>query len=79
MVTWNCELGDWTVKFKNGQPFGDRAVGEGIKGNRGQRNGQSVRNAAAEGRYKYDIMVQIQGGRNLMADPEIVIGPGAPK
>jgi hypothetical protein len=76
VVTWISELGEWTVKFKSSQPFGDRAVGEGIRGNRGQRRGQAVRQNAAEGRYKYDIMVRLQGGQNLRADPEIVIGPG---
>ncbi|MGW8265466.1 MAG: hypothetical protein ACWGSQ_03810 [Longimicrobiales bacterium] len=76
VVTWACELGEWTVKFKSGQPFGDAAVGEGIKGNRGQRNGQAVRADAEYGSYKYDIMVRIQGGRNLTADPEVVVGPG---
>ena len=75
-MTWACELGEWTVKFKSGQPFGDQAVGEGIKGNRGQRKGQAVRGNAEAGTYKYDIMVQIRGGRNLRADPEIVINPG---
>ncbi len=75
VVTWACELGDWTVKFKSGQPFGDQAVGDGIKANRGQRRGQAVRGNAAYGAYKYDIMVQIQGGRNLRADPEIVVEP----
>lgn len=76
VVTWICDLGEWTVKFKNGQPFGEAAVGEGIKGNRGQRRGQAVRGNARAGAYKYDIMVRVQGGRNLMADPEIVVGPG---
>ena len=76
VVTWACELGEWTVKFKSGQPFGDAAVGEGIKGNQGQRRGQSVRENAEYGSYKYDIMVRIQGGRNLTADPEVVVGPG---
>jgi len=76
VVTWVCELGEWTVKFKSGRPFGDAAVGDGIKGNRGQRRGQAVRPDAEAGRYKYDIMVRIQGGRNLTADPEIVVGPG---
>jgi len=76
VVTWACELGEWTVKFKSGQPFGDAAVGNGIKGNRGQRNGQAVRGDAEYGSYKYDIMVRVQGGRNLTADPEVVVGPG---
>lgn len=76
VVTWTCELGEWTVKFKSGQPFGDAAVGEGIKGNRGRRNGEAVRGNAEYGSYKYDIMVQVEGGRNLRADPEIVVGPG---
>lgn len=76
VVTWICDLGEWTVKFKDGQPFGEAAVGEGIKGNRGQRNGQAVRGNAEPGRYKYDILVRIQGGRTLMADPEVVVGPG---
>jgi len=76
VVTWACELGEWTVRFKSGQPFGDAAVGDGIKGNRGQRNGQAVRGNSEYGRYKYDIMVRIQGGQNLRADPEVVVGPG---
>jgi len=76
VVTWTCDLGDWTVKFNSGQPFGDAAVGDGIKGNRGRRFGQAVRANAEAGRYKYDIMVQIPGGRNLQADPEIIIDPG---
>jgi hypothetical protein len=75
VVTWNCELGDWTVIFGSAQPFGEQAVGEGIRGNRGQRRGQAVRSDAAEGRYKYDILVRVQGERNLRADPEIVIAP----
>ncbi len=49
VVTWACELGDWTVNFKSGQPFGDQAVGDGIRGNQGQRRGQAVRNDAAAG------------------------------
>ncbi|MBT8397898.1 MAG: hypothetical protein HKO65_05600 [Gemmatimonadetes bacterium] len=79
VVTWECELGEWMVFFRSAQPFGEIAVGQGIRGGQGQRNGQAVRNEAAEGSYKYDIMVRIQGGRNLRADPEIVVGPGAPK
>ena len=75
VVTWACELGDWRVNFKSGQPFGDQAVGDGIRGNQGQRQGQAVRNNAAAGSYKYDIMVQVRGGPNLRADPEIVINP----
>jgi plastocyanin len=75
VVTWNSDLGDWTVFFQSAQPFGEQAVGQGIRGGRGQQNGQAVRNEAAEGRYKYDILVQVQGGRNLRADPEIVIAP----
>lgn len=76
VVTWACELGEWTVKFRSGQPFGDAAVGEGIRGNRGQRNGRAVRESAEYGSYKYDIMVRIQGERTLTADPEVVVGPG---
>jgi plastocyanin len=76
VVTWTTELGDWTVFFQSAQPFGQQAVGQGIRGGRGQRNGQAVRNEAAPGRYKYDILVQVQGGRNLRADPEVVITPG---
>ena len=76
VVTWTSDLGEWTVKFKSGQPFGDAAVGEGIKGNQGQRTGQAVRASAEPGRYKYDIMVQVRGGPNLRADPEVVIEPG---
>ena len=76
VVTWASDLGEWTVKFKSGQPFGEAAVGEGIKGNQGQRRGQAVRENAEYGSYKYDIMVRIQGGRNLTADPEVVVGPG---
>ena len=64
------------VFFKSAQPFGQQAVGQGIRGGQGQRNGQAVRNQAAAGRYKYDILVRVQGGRNLRADPEVVITPG---
>lgn len=76
VVSWTTDLGEWTVTFKSGIPFGEAAVGDGIRGNRGQRRGQAVRSDAAPGRYKYDIMVRVQGGRNLRADPEVVIGPG---
>jgi plastocyanin len=76
VVTWTCELGDWTVRFRSGQPFGDAAVGDGIRGNRGRPSGQAVRGNAEAGRYKYDIMVRVQGGQNLRADPEIIIDPG---
>ena len=76
VVTWICDLGEWTVRFKDGQPFGEAAVGEGIRGNRGQRRGQAVRRNAEPGSYKYDIMVRVQGGANLTADPEVVVGPG---
>jgi len=76
VVAWACELGEWTVKFKSGQPFGDAAVGDGIRGNRGQGNGRAVRENAEYGSYKYDIMVRIQGERTLTADPEVVVGPG---
>ena len=76
VVTWTTELGEWTVFFQSAQPFGQQAVGQGIRGGRGQRNGQAVRNEATPGRYKYDILVQVQGGRNLRADPEVVITPG---
>jgi plastocyanin len=75
VVTWECELGDWTVFFRSDQPFGGSAVGEGIRGGQGQRSGQAVRGQAAPGRYKYDILVRVQGGRNLRADPEVVIEP----
>jgi len=75
VVTWACELGEWRVNFKSGQPFGDQAVGDGIRGNQGQISGQAVRNNAAAGTYKYDIMVQVRGGPPLRADPEIVINP----
>jgi hypothetical protein len=39
-----------------------------------------VRNEAADGRYKYDILVIVQGGQNLRADPEVVVrrGGGTP-
>lgn len=76
VVTWSCELGDWTVLFRSGQPFGDAAVGEGIRGNRGQGSSRAVRPDAAAGRYKYDILVQVQGGPPLRADPEIIVDPG---
>ena len=76
VVTWTTDLGEWTVFFQSDQPFGEAAVGQGLRGGQGQRNGRAVRNEAAEGRYKYDILVRVQGGRNLRADPEIVIGPG---
>ncbi len=79
VVTWNSELGEWTVFFQSAQPFGEGAVGQGIRGGRGQRNGQAVRNEAAEGRYKYDILVRIQGGGTLRADPEIVVGRRTPR
>ncbi len=75
VVTWITDLGEWEVKFKSREPFGDRAVGEGIRGGRGQRNGRGVRPNAAAGTYKYDIKVRVQGGRNLQADPEIVVRP----
>jgi len=75
VVTWASELGDWTVFFRSGQPFGDQAVGEGIRGGRGQRNGQAVRNEAETGAYKYDILICVQGGQNLRRDPEVVIAP----
>ena len=73
VVTWATDLGDWMVRFGSGQPFGDLATQEGIRGARGQRRGQAVRNEAAEGSYKYDILVVVQGGQNLRADPEIVV------
>ena len=76
VVTWICDLGDWTVKFRSSQPFGDAAVGEGIRGNRGRGRGQAVRANAEAGRYKYDIMVQVEGGPPLRADPEIIVDPG---
>ena len=76
VVTWICDLGEWTVRFKDGQPFGEAAVGDGIRGNQGQRRGQAVRRNAEPGSYKYDIMVRVQGGPNLTADPEVVVGPG---
>lgn len=76
VVTWETDLGEWTVFFQSDQPFGEAAVGAGIRGGQGQRNGRAVQAEAAEGRYKYDILVRVQGGRNLRADPEIVIGPG---
>jgi hypothetical protein len=76
VVTWSCDLGDWTVKFRSGQPFGDTAVGEGIRGNRGRGRGQAVRANAEAGRYKYDIMVRVEGGPPLRADPEIIVDPG---
>ncbi len=75
VVTWECELGDWTVFFQSDQPFGESAVGEGIRGGQNQRNGRAVRPEAAEGTYKYDILVRVQGGRNLRADPEVIIEP----
>jgi hypothetical protein len=73
VVTWATDLGDWMVRFGSAQPFGNLATQEGIRGARGQRRGQAVRNEAAEGSYKYDIMVVVQGGQNLRADPEIVV------
>jgi plastocyanin len=76
VVTWACDLGNWTVQFRSGQPFGDAAVSEGIRGTRGARFGQAVRADAQAGRYKYDILVRVEGGPPLRADPEIVIGPG---
>lgn len=76
MVTWNCEFGEWMVFFKDGQPFGEAAVGEGIRGGQGQRSGQAVRTNAAHGEYKYDIMVRIPGEGTIRIDPEVVVGPG---
>jgi len=76
VVTWQTDLGDWMVRFRSAQPFGEQAVGDGIRGNRGQRRGQAVRNEAADGAYKYDILVVVQGGGNLRADPEIVVKRG---
>jgi hypothetical protein len=75
VVTWICDLGDWTVRFQDAQPFGEGAVSQGISGNRGQGRGQAVRANARQDRYKYDIMVRVQGGPPLTADPEIVVGP----
>ncbi len=75
VVTWICDLGDWTVRFHDGQPFGEVAVSQGIQGNRGQRRGQAVNANARHDSYKYDIMVRIPGQPPLRADPEIVVGP----
>jgi plastocyanin len=75
VVTWECDLGEWTVFFRSDQPFGESAVGDGIRGGQGQRSGRAVREQAADGRYKYDILVRVQGGRNLRADPEVIIEP----
>jgi plastocyanin len=76
VVVWQSDLGDWRVNFKSMQPFGEGAVSDGIRGERGQRNGKAVRAGAQAGRYKYDIMVRIQGGPPLTADPEVVVDPG---
>ncbi len=76
VVTWNSDLGDWMVRFRSDRPFGPQAANDGIRGGRGQGRSQAVRNDAPDGRYKYDIMVQIQGGSNLRADPEIVVEGG---
>ncbi len=75
-VEWVCDLGEWEVKFKNGEPFGEGSVRDGIKGGRGNKHGRNVRAQARGGRYKYDIKVKVRGGRNLKADPEIVVSPG---
>jgi plastocyanin len=75
VVVWESDLGDWRVNFKSAQPFGEGAVSDGIRGNRGQRRGQAVRAEAQAGRYKYDIMVRVQGGPPLTADPEVVVDP----
>lgn len=76
MVEWICELGEWEVKFKSGEPFGEDARNNGIKGRKGSKTGKNVRGQAHRGNYKYDIKVKLQGGRNLTADPEIVVEAG---
>ena len=74
-VEWVTEIGDWTVRFTGPNPFPPAAAETGISGARGQRRGQAVRNDAAEGRYKYMIMVR-DGERMRVRDPEVVVGPG---
>ena len=76
VVTWTTELGEWRVNFRSPQPFGESAVSQGIGAGRGERGGRAVRAEAANGSYKYDILVIRQGAPNLRADPEIVVRRG---
>jgi len=74
-VEWITDIGEWTVQFTGPNPFSPVAAQEGIRGSRGQRNGEDVRNDAAEGRYKYMIRVR-DGQRMRVRDPEVVVAPG---
>jgi plastocyanin len=74
-VEWVTDIGEWTVRFTGPNPFPSVAAETGIQGARGQRNGEVIRNNAAEGRYKYMIMVR-DGERMRVRDPEVVVGPG---
>lgn len=74
-VEWVTDIGEWTVRFTGPNPFPPVAAEEGIRGARGQRNGQAVRNDAARGRYKYMIRVR-DGQRMRVRDPEVVVDPG---
>ena len=74
-VEWVTDIGDWTVRFAGPNPFPPVAAEAGIRGARGQRNGEVVRADAPDGRYKYMIMVR-DGERMRVRDPEVVVGPG---
>jgi plastocyanin len=73
-VEWVTDIGDWTVRFTGPNPFPPAAAEDGIQGARGQRNGAAVRGDAAEGRYKYMILVR-DGERMRIRDPEVIVAP----